>query len=192
MFAGVLVEKQLDHKKYRKWNGNDGSVANMNAEQQLAVLMAELDINNNAQSKAVSMRLNSVVKPILAVVVEEDEHDDESEDEIAPQVIMSRFAVQRAVSHDDYPQAFSHFSYWHSNRKHLVCDLQGVLDTSRTPPVFELTDPVVHCKNSSREDQRHLYGRTDHGRKGMTNFFKTHICNNLCAALGLPSDNRNH
>ena len=40
---------------------------------------------------------------------------------------------------EDIPQAFSHFTHNASGMNFLVCDLQGVLNTKETPPVFELT-----------------------------------------------------
>lgn len=47
----------------------------------------------------------------------------------------------------DYLQAFSHFSYHHSQRKMLVCDLQGVMSHnspgSSCAGVFELTGNVI-------------------------------------------------
>ena len=83
------------------------------------------------------------------------------------------------VKPEDIPQAFSHFTYIQSNRKMLVCDLQGVLTSADAdPPVFELTDPVIHYKSS--KGNRNTYGRTDHGTKGMSEFFKTHKCSSLC------------
>jgi hypothetical protein len=44
----------------------------------------------------------------------------------------------------DYLQAFAHFSCRLSNRKLLVCDLQGIYDDTAVPPLFELTDPAIH------------------------------------------------
>lgn len=39
-------------------------------------------------------------------------------------------------------QAFSHFSYWSSGRKRLICDLQGVYDEDEN--VLKFSDPVIH------------------------------------------------
>lgn len=78
---------------------------------------------------------------------------------------------------EDIPQAFSHFTYNASKRSFLVCDLQGVLDTNTTPPVFELTDPAVHY---SKRTQRIDFGRTDKGEQGIEEFFRTHVCSDLC------------
>lgn len=81
----------------------------------------------------------------------------------------------------DIPQAFTHFSYWYSSRRMMVCDLQGVLNETETPPVFELTDPVVHYK--SRSGRTNVFGRSDRGRKGVDSFFRTHTCSELCKAV---------
>lgn len=86
-----------------------------------------------------------------------------------------------------YPQAFSHFTYRHTRRKALVCDLQGVLSNSAAGEdragVFELTDPAIHYRSTSGRDQ--VYGKTDLGRKGVDKFFETHRCNDVCRLLGL-------
>ena len=86
----------------------------------------------------------------------------------------------------DVLQAFSHFTHHITKRKMLVCDLQGVLDTASNPPVFELTDPVIH--NVSKQGHRNVYGRTDRGPKGISEFFKSHSCNDICKRLSLPSN----
>ncbi|CAM9472532.1 unnamed protein product [Choristocarpus tenellus] len=88
----------------------------------------------------------------------------------------------------DFPQAFSHFSYVHTKRKMLVCDLQGILSKVQPPVdgrsgVFELTDPVIHYK--STKGRRQVYGHTDMGMKGVQEFFKTHMCNDVCQLLGI-------
>jgi hypothetical protein len=91
----------------------------------------------------------------------------------------------REDSDSDLLQAFSHFTHNLTKRKLLVCDLQGVLDTSKNPHVFELTDPVIH--NHSKQGHRHVYGRTDRGPKGISEFFHSHTCNDICKRLSLPS-----
>ncbi|CAN0550518.1 unnamed protein product, partial [Ectocarpus sp. 12 AP-2014] len=84
------------------------------------------------------------------------------------------------------PQAFSHFSYWQTRRRMLVCDLQGVLSSSALGEdragVFELTDPVIHYRSKSGRTQ--VYGKTDLGKSGMNKFFETHRCNDVCRLLG--------
>jgi hypothetical protein len=124
-----------------------------------------------------------------------EEHDeDDSDDSVAADVKASApAAVSRldgvSLAHrqlfdsilpDDVPHAFSHYTFVYSKRDALVCDLQGVL-TLDSPPVFELTDPAIHSS------QGRMFGKTDHGRKGFAEFFKTHKCNPLCEALGLKN-----
>ena len=100
--------------------------------------------------------------------------------------------------HDDVldiyeiPQAFTHFTYVHSNQELMVCDLQGVLDVSQRR--FELTDPVVHSatltanSDTTRCGRKGIFGRTDCGKVGMQNFFETHACGVLCKLLQLSEE----
>eukprot|EP00667_Euglena_gracilis_P004263 EG_transcript_4283 len=68
------------------------------------------------------------------------------------------------------PQAFSHFTYVHSQNRHIIVDIQGVGDT--------YTDPQVH----STERQ---FGVGNLGQEGIDAFFESHQCNSICAGLGL-------
>lgn len=152
--TGVLVEKQLDPMKYRKWNDNQGFV-----DGQAAVPVGAL-----------------VAGGALGALIEEDEETDSDEEE-APQP-----GDEDEICIDDIPQAFSHFTYRYTQKKVLVCDLQGVLDTSSpTGPCFQFTDPVIHFK--SRRGRNNVFGRTDRGPKGVHDFFKSHTCSPLCRAL---------
>ncbi len=118
----VLVEKQLDPIKYKKWNGNNGFV----------------DGQNN-------LKQDPDQSSVLLYIMEasEDEQDDDNDD-TARTYIHDRQELLREI-----PQAFSLFTYRYTKRKMLVCDLQGVLDTSQSPPLFEFTDPVIHCSSRS-------------------------------------------
>ena len=92
-------------------------------------------------------------------------------------------------------QAFSHFSYLHSDRKRLVCDLQGVYDEKKNILLF--SDPVIHYYNPLRTDRRGVHGRTDRGRDGIKDFFATHSCKeqgHLCQLVtcGFRSTRPNH
>jgi Alpha-kinase family len=83
-------------------------------------------------------------------------------------------------------QAFSHFSYWYSSQKRLVCDLQGVYDT--TSNMLLLSDPVIHYYIPfalGRRKKSRVHGQTDRGRKGIEDFLQTHkdICGPLCKFL---------
>ena len=121
----VLVEKQLDPTKYKKWNGNNGFVDGQDR--------SNGPVDNKDQT--------------LLDIIEESSEDEDEEDQIRDDVavpMLTPLELQR-----DIPQAFSCFTYRHTNRRMLVCDLQGVLDTSRSPTVFELTDPVIHYQSRS-------------------------------------------
>ena len=79
---------------------------------------------------------------------------------------------------DDIPQAFSCFKNWFSERRFLICDLQGVFNSDVSPPVFELTDPVIHHRQST--DGVRVYGRSDNGLDGIRKFHSSHRCSPLC------------
>eukprot|EP01006_Ploeotia_vitrea_P038375 TRINITY_DN66228_c9_g9_i1.p1 TRINITY_DN66228_c9_g9~~TRINITY_DN66228_c9_g9_i1.p1 ORF type:complete len:279 (+),score=26.83 TRINITY_DN66228_c9_g9_i1:29-865(+) len=78
------------------------------------------------------------------------------------------------VSHEgrNTPQAFSHFSYEHSNHRMLIVDVQGVGDV--------YTDPQIHTADGNG------FGGGNLGQEGIDKFFKTHWCNPICLYMGLP------
>jgi hypothetical protein len=109
---------------------------------------------------------------------EEDEEDSDEEKE-APAVLSEKGAI--VFSPFEVAQAFSHFSYWASGRKRLVCDLQGVSDESNNVLMF--SDPVIHYYNPDGYTcRKNVHGRTDQGKEGMHKFFHTHsdYCGHLC------------
>ena len=63
------------------------------------------------------------------------------------------------VTKDEIAQAFSHFSYIHSGKKMLICDLQGVYDEPNN--MIRFTDPVIHYHDARNDKKKGLYGRTD-------------------------------
>lgn len=63
------------------------------------------------------------------------------------------------VTQDEVAQAFSHFTYVHSAKKLLICDLQGVYDSQNK--LFRFTDPVIHYHDVKKQKVRGHYGRTD-------------------------------
>ena len=71
------------------------------------------------------------------------------------------------------PQAFSHFTFEHSNHQILVCDIQGVGDT--------WTDPQIHSSDGEG------YGKGNLGQEGIKKFLGAHKCNQICQWLGLSS-----
>ena len=125
--------------------------------------------------------LNNMNTMLNAIQEVEDGEDDEDEDENNLARI-ERVPIppinNNKIDPNHIPQAFSHFTYHYSNRKLLVCDLQGVFDADTCPPTYELTDPVIHYKSS--RGVKNTFGRTDCGKKGISDFFRTHICNPLC------------
>lgn len=157
--AGYLVERMLEPRKYKKWNGNAGFVA-------------------DGRGGTAPMPL--LGRRPLADIVEGDSEEEEADESETPP-LSPRSKPLAAVHAEDVILAFSHFSFWFSKRKFLVCDLQGELDETRSPQTFFLTDPVIHYASRHRTA---VYGRTDHGRKGIANFFDTHVCNAVCKALG--------
>ncbi|KAI0423549.1 kinase-like domain-containing protein [Xylaria sp. FL1042] len=69
----------------------------------------------------------------------------------------------------DIMQALSHFSYHNSERKLLLCDLQGDVAGSG----YILTDPAIISEKGA-------YGPADLGHKGIKDFFKQHKCTRYC------------
>eukprot|EP00457_Paulinella_chromatophora_P002415 gb/GEZN01002420.1/.p1 GENE.gb/GEZN01002420.1/~~gb/GEZN01002420.1/.p1 ORF type:complete len:691 (+),score=61.79 gb/GEZN01002420.1/:91-2073(+) len=159
--CGVMVEKLLDQMKYTKWNSNDGFVKGQSHGDNAISLLA-------AETRQLSIHSTS---PALIA----GPNTRQSSDFLPPDL-------------SEYPQAFSHFTYVMSKHEVLVCDLQGVLNDSNHPPLFELTDPAIHCRihDHSHRSHRGRYGRTDRGKKGMHRFFQSHKCNAVCKLLGLP------
>ena len=75
-------------------------------------------------------------------------------------------------------QAFSHWTYHVTNARLMVVDLQGV----KVERAYLLTDPAVHCDDILRFCRT----RTNLGIKGMQQFFRTHICSEICTKFNLP------
>jgi hypothetical protein len=156
---GYLVERMLDIKRfdYKKWNDNIGTVygSQQQRKTRLETISEEEEVDyssNTSHEEMFSSRAHSVTtNPDTCFEV------------------------------DDIPQAFSCFTYLISGGKHLVCDLQGILNTDKKPPIFELTDPVVHYSLSGKKSTK--FGRTDKGKDGIYDFFKSHECSNLCRRL---------
>lgn len=118
----------------------------------------------------------------------EDEEDSNNEDELAGNT-KNPVCV---YSPSEVAQAFSHFSYWATGRRRLICDLQGVFDEKAN--IIQLSDPVIHYYNHRIESRQNVHGLTDRGRKGIKMFFATHECSRLCLRTinGFKSARRNH
>ena len=74
-------------------------------------------------------------------------------------------------------QAFSHWTYYITSGRLMVVDLQGV----KVDRAYLLTDPAVHCDDLLRFRET----RTNLGMKGMQQFFRTHVCSDVCLQLNL-------
>ena len=180
---GVLVESMLDTDAHSwcKWNDNAGGINGRAAhvpidiERELAKLMID-------QSGG--------LEEIIEGSEEEESDDDSSVEslEVGYQNAAVDFGGINAPLATDYVQAFSHFTYIHTNRKLLVCDLQGIYNDAATPPRFELTDPAIHYRSSRRREM--VYGRTDKGTDGIQLFFKTHKCTKICKLMQLSGKNK--
>ncbi|KXZ55304.1 hypothetical protein GPECTOR_3g439 [Gonium pectorale] len=107
----------------------------------------------------------------LGGIVEGDEEED-SDDDYYGEVS----SAPREATVEEVPQCFSHFTFIHSGGRKLVCDLQGVWNSTDG---FTLTDPVIHHHSGSKKN-----GATDKGQTGISNFFATHKCGPLCRRLG--------
>lgn len=76
-------------------------------------------------------------------------------------------------------QAFSHWTYHVTSGRLMVVDLQGV----KVDRAYLLTDPALHCDDLLRFRET----RTNLGVKGMHQFFRTHVCSDVCLKLNLDS-----
>jgi Alpha-kinase family len=183
---GVLVEKMLDTKRFGwcKWNDNGGGVE---GQAYHAPLDLEYELNSIRQPAGAG---HAALEGVMEEGDEEEDSDDYSDDdqvEMSNHVQDSRTGPTNDIAPQAYLQAFSHFTHAFTNRKVLVCDLQGVYNTSTVPPKFELTDPAIHYRSKKR---RMVYGRTDKGESGIRLFFKTHKCSDLCKLVNLSKRNK--
>jgi Alpha-kinase family len=171
---GILVEKQLDTERYGwcKWNNNAGAVDGK-------ILHVPLDVDHE---------LAKLAALDLGVIAEGDSDDESSEASEYEPVEEAVLATEAETTNpSEYLQAFTHFTYLFTNRKVMVCDLQGVFDTDAVPPTFELSDPAIHYSSKKREM---VFGRTDKGKKGIDLFFKTHQCSSVCKHMQLSKKNK--
>ena len=76
------------------------------------------------------------------------------------------------------PQAFSHFTYYASNRSIVICDIQGVGDL--------YTDPQIHTIANLKGIETVFGGKGNMGVLGLERFLESHRCNPICAYLRLP------
>jgi hypothetical protein len=183
---GVLVEKLLDTDRFGwcKWNNNAGAVNGVAAH-------VPIDVDRELQK---------IEQGELDVIAEGDSDEESTGDGDEGSVgeagsapvwlepVATTGPGLASAQPADYLQAFTHFSYLFTGKQVMVCDLQGVLNTDRVPPTFELTDPAIHY--SSTVGRRMVFGHTDLGSEGMDRFFKTHKCSPVCKYMNLSHTNR--
>lgn len=178
---GVLVEKKLDTDKFpwSKWNNNFGGVHGRASH-------APFDE---------AYELKILQQDPFAVVEEEEDSECDSSDEESVESHFGNLNSEMEHTKEDrsddpsaYLQAFSHFTYLFTNRKVLVCDLQGVLNTDSVPPKFELSDPAIHYR--SWKGRRAVFGNTDKGQEGISSLFRTHKCTLICEHMKLSRKNK--
>ena len=133
---GYLVEEMLDVKQYRKWNDNAGGVDGY-------VLRRGINLHRPDDIPAVPERLAPVIEENDEDESDDDgEGDDDDDERIDPyemgnEPLLGTTAAQpshedescgycgsKNIRLNDFPQAFSHFTYRYTRRKLIVCDLQ--------------------------------------------------------------------
>lgn len=127
----------------------------------------------------------------LDIIAEGDEDDESYPPDLgnAASTLLWRDAytgdsIFQDLSAEDFPQAFSHWSFAKSQNQLLVVDLQGMLQTNDDGTrEFLLTDPAIHNRISA--SRLGGFGQTDRGKKGIAAFWKTHVCTDACKLLGL-------
>ena len=79
---------------------------------------------------------------------------------------------------DPISGAFSHFTYEHTDKAMVVCDIQGVLTAKDE---LTITDPQIHTTSKSDDFGCGNGQSEDHVRA----FFASHQCQDCCLRLGL-------
>ena len=157
------MEDRLDESKWHKWNANNGFVDGMKQAP---------DFDHHAAMRSAFTKLEAEDLGLIEEGSEDDESDDDEGSENERDFI-------KVFTASEVAQAFSHYTYWATGRKRLVCDLQGVYDQGAN--ILRLSDPVIHYTSSS--GRKHVHGRTDRSRKGKAMFFETHECTHLCRLM---------
>lgn len=169
-----LVEEMLDGR-YQKFNNNMGFVHGKTRGKTAHADQSDDDL-------------------VLDNIPEEDEEacDDPDEQLFRRKSISPQDTCHYAnVRVEDFPQAFSHFSYYMSKGRIMVVDLQGVLQAHKNGlREYVLTDPAIHKRQQRKLGHLRLghFGRTDRGEKGMKAFWASHVCTDACSLLGLVQE----
>ena len=151
----TLIEPMLDVAKYEKFNNNMGFVKGQKNQGGLL----SVDEHNGAGNNGAGLG-----------AIEEEEEDEDDEDGDLLNSVPSRPDINTSsflLEDQDFPHAFSHFSYQMSKGSLMVVDLQGVFTLRPNGTrVYELTDSVIHKKKGRRRFRHWTFGRTDRGKKG--------------------------
>jgi hypothetical protein len=184
----ILIEEMLEGK-YEKYNNNMGMVKGQDRS------LAEARIKK--MDDAFERRKLTYKAPVcgdLGAIEEEKEDDEDGDDEdiFDFQELTPIRVVCNEVKDEDFPQAFSHFTYEKSKKKLMVVDLQGTFQINQDGTrEYRLTDPVIHKHRRSRQLRHWSFGRTDRGERGMRAFWATHQCTAACRLLGLNEPDTN-
>ncbi|KAI6204674.1 hypothetical protein M3Y94_00703700 [Aphelenchoides besseyi] len=99
-------------------------------------------------------------------------------DFVMPEIDVEKYDISLDLLH--FVISFSHWTYEITNGKLMIVDLQGTLKPNPSGrPTTLLTDPAIHSEDRTR------FGATNHGHKGMKEYFTKHKCNRFCKGLKL-------
>ncbi len=177
----VIVEKKLNGK-FLKWNNNNGwhigkddKKKRLSFASNLATLNEDKGWHISKDDKKKRLSFASSLATLSEYAAKENRAINTGGENDPIEIDEGIFVKKEEVA-----QAFSHFSYIHSGKRMLICDLQGVFDNHKN--IFNFTDPVIHYHDAKKEGARTrgVYGRTDLGQKGIQSFFDSHECNCLC------------
>lgn len=182
----IMIEEMLDGQ-YLKFNNNDGFVMKKGKMTPLRLDPIREVSDDAGDDEVVEVTMEG--KPVVAsAAIHSPVCLEIPKGKPSVAVASSKMCVELAKNPEttwveDFPQAFSHFSYETSGKQFMVVDLQGVF-TQKPDGTCEyvLTDPAIH-----RREDHYLesMGRTDRGKKGMQAFLQSHRCNRVCRMLGL-------
>lgn len=176
----VLVEERLDEAKWQKWNSNNGYVQGMTNKPNSNLRDDEKDIEK-LESSLQNFQLGGPLGFDLGILEECEEDEDSTSGEGDDDLTNVERSRPILFSPFEVAQAFSHFSYWATGKKRLICDIQGVYDEEKN--MLRLSDPVIHYQNHRKQHRRMVHGKTDRGMKGVAMFFETHTCSKLCGLV---------
>jgi len=130
----VVVETRLNGK-FQKWNNNNGW---HNGESRHHSNLHQIKEDKDEDEGITMIKDGSSNQPL----------------DLTQDLEENIFGTQ-----DEVAQGFSHFTFVQSERRMLICDLQGVYDSENK--FFRFTDPVIRYHDVKKDEQRGHYGRTD-------------------------------